>query len=76
MSADPRYIAALIVAGVLALAAWSDDTSPPVDQTPPTDTGCVYNDSGRCDLPPPSCPDGSERTAWCGCDAPVYGDDC
>jgi hypothetical protein len=76
MSADPRYVAAMIVAGMLALAVWSDDTSPTVDSSAPTDAGCVYNDSGRCDVPPPACPDGSEPTAWCGCDAPVYGDDC
>lgn len=22
------------------------------------------------------CPDGHERTDWCGCAPPVYGDDC
>lgn len=25
---------------------------------------------------PAACPDGSEPTEWCGCEAPVYGDDC
>lgn len=23
-----------------------------------------------------NCPDGREWTEWCGCDPPVYGDDC
>ena len=25
---------------------------------------------------PMACPDGKLPTAWCGCDAPIYGDDC
>jgi hypothetical protein len=24
----------------------------------------------------PACPDGSQRTEWCECDTPIYGDDC
>jgi hypothetical protein len=73
---DPRYIAALIVAGMLGLAVVSDDTSPAMDRSPPTDTGCVYSTADRCDQPEPECPDGIEWTDWCGCEPPVYGDDC
>jgi hypothetical protein len=29
-----------------------------------------------CAVVKPACPDGRVYTEWCGCDAPVYGDDC
>ena len=60
MSADPRYIAALIVAGMLALAVWCDGE----DERPPAP---AYQ---------PQCPGDVEYTPWCGCDPPAYGDDC
>lgn len=60
MSVDPRYVAALIVAGMLALAVWCDGE----EDRPPAP---AYQ---------PQCPDGSDYTEWCGCDPPSYGDDC
>ena len=36
---------------------------------------CTASD-GQTGMEQPACPDGRERTDWCGCDAPSYGDDC
>lgn len=60
MKTDPRYISGLIVAGMLALAVWCGD------------------EDSRPEAPAytPQCPDGRDYTEWCGCDPPIYGDDC
>ena len=65
MKTDPRYISGLIVAGMLALAAWCDgeDSRPEAPAYTPDDTA-------------QECPDGRPYTAWCGCDTHIYGDDC
>ncbi len=65
MKTDPRYIAGLIVAGMLALAVWCDgeDSLPEAPAYMPDDTA-------------QECPDGRPWTEWCECDTPIYGDDC
>ena len=36
---------------------------------------CTDSD-GETGMEQPACPDGREWTEWCGCEPPVYGDDC
>ena len=36
---------------------------------------CTASD-GQTGMEEPACPDGRERTEWCGCEPPSYGDDC
>jgi hypothetical protein len=31
---------------------------------------------GETGMEQPACPDGRPWTEWCGCDTPIYGDDC
>jgi hypothetical protein len=62
MTVRPSFWAALFVTCWLALCVASTDSDGETGMEQPAVTEL--------------CPDGSTPTTWCGCEPPVYGDDC